>query len=346
MKVVAIFQFYLPYFLPRTSAWSDAPYLQDTFEVEGHIVNVHPRKVEERLFPSDIDNELRDLKIKVEYDFAAPIDAPIEISLRDRCFDRLEAQVFGEVDGFEDCLKPEVTFAYRRLALSACNSFLYHCRLAGRDPEIEGLDWHYSFDDDRCYFTFPHSLVWFDAQTKQRLRDDKGHPLWTAQPGSMRTPIRLPVELSALQQSFLVNREPNLPIALLVSAKKHLQSDHLHEGIVNLASACEIAFTRYIEGKGLTGSARVTAVLNSRGLSFAKKRYHKATLQISRRSLQADNPVAFDHLENAYKTRNSVVHGGELSYKDPSGIKVLVKRSTANDFYLGCERAIDWIENL
>jgi hypothetical protein len=214
MKVVAVFQIYLPYFLPRSSAWSEAPYLQDNFEVEGHLVNVHPRKADERLFPALIDQQLRDLKIKVEWDSAIPIDAPNEISLRDRCFDRLEAQVFGEVDTYEDCLKSEVTFAYRRLALGACNSFLYHCRLAGRDPEIEGLDWHYSFDHDRCYFTFPHSLVWFDAETKQLLQDDRGHPLWTAQPGSIRTPVRLPVELTVLQQSFVLNREPNIPIAL------------------------------------------------------------------------------------------------------------------------------------
>jgi hypothetical protein len=222
-----------------------------------------PERLKKRLFPTVIDQELRDLRIRVEWDSALPTDAPTEIALRDRCFDRLEAQVFGEVASHKDCLKAEVTFAYRRLALSACNSFLYHCRLAGRDPDIQGLDWHYSFDHDRCYFTFPHSLVWFDVETKQVVRDDQGHPLWTAQPGYLRTPVRLPVELNALQQSFVLNKEPNIPVALLVSAKQHLQSDHLHEGIINLASASEIACTRYVEGKSLRGSSKVKAVLGS-----------------------------------------------------------------------------------
>jgi hypothetical protein len=85
-------------------------------------------------------------------------------------------------------------------------------------------------------------------------------------------------------------------------------------------------------------------VLKAKGLSFAQKHYHRLTLEISGRSLQADDPVAFRHLENAYKTRNSVVHNGELSYRDPSGAKVLVTRSTANDFFRGCERAIDGSE--
>lgn len=346
MKVVAVFQIYLPYFLPRTPAWSEAPYLQDNFKVEGHLVNVHPRKAEERLFPTPIDQRLRDLKIEVEWDSTTPVDAPTEILLRDRCFDRLEAQVFGEVASRDDCLKSEITFSYRRIALGACNSFLYHCRLAGRDPEIEGLNWHYSFDHDRCYFTFPHSLAWFDAENKQLLRDDRGNALWTAQPGSIRTPVRLPLELAELQQSFVLNRKPNLPIALLVSAKKHIQEDHLQEAIINLASASEIASTRYVERKGLGGHPRVNAAMNAKGLSFAQKHYHKLTTEISKRSLQADDPVVFDHLENTYRTRNSVVHTGELSYRNSSGIKVLVERPTAIEFFRSCERAIDWIENL
>jgi hypothetical protein len=346
MKVVAVFQMYLPYFLPRTSAWSEAPYLQDHFEVEGHLVNVHPRKAGESLFPGVVDQNLRDLKINVDWDFEAPIDAPSQISVRDRCFDRLEAQVFGEVPSYQDCLKSEVTFEYRRLALGGCNSFLYHCRLAGRDPEIEGLDWHYSFDHARCYFAFPHSLTWFDAETKQLLHNDKGDPLWAAHPGAIRTPVRLPVELEAIQQSFLMNREPTLPIAFLVSAKKHIQADQLREGIINLATASEIASNRYVEGSGLRRSAKVRAILNMKGLTFAQKHYHRLPLELSNRSLLSDDPNAFEELENTYKTRNSVVHTGELVYNDSSGTRISVIRSTAVEFLESCEAAIDWIETL
>ena len=95
MKVVALFQFYLPYFLPRTAEWSEAPYLQNKFDVEGQLVHVHPRKADEELFPSPIDKLLAESKIKVESDFILPVGAPDEIFVRDRCFDRIEAQVYG-----------------------------------------------------------------------------------------------------------------------------------------------------------------------------------------------------------------------------------------------------------
>lgn len=44
MKVAALFQIYLPYFLPRTPEWSEARNFQFQFDVEGHLVNIHPRR--------------------------------------------------------------------------------------------------------------------------------------------------------------------------------------------------------------------------------------------------------------------------------------------------------------
>jgi hypothetical protein len=70
MKVLALFQIYLPYFLPRTPEWSEDKYFQFHFEVEGHLVNVHPRKADEKLFPSPIDEQLAEAKIELEPHFA------------------------------------------------------------------------------------------------------------------------------------------------------------------------------------------------------------------------------------------------------------------------------------
>lgn len=345
MKVMALFQFYLPYFLPRTAEWSEAPYLQNKFDVEGQLVHVHARKADEELFPSPIDKLLSDSKIKVESDFIVPVGAPAEILVRDRCFDRIEAQVFGEVTSKNDCRDPDLAFAYRRSAISACNKFLYHCRVEGRDPEVGALVWHYNFDQDRCYFAFPHSLVWFEAQSKELLRDDEGNPFWTAS-GAIRSPVRVPVELGVIQRSLSLNEQPDLSRGLLVSAKECLMIEQMHEGIINLASACEIASTRYIERRGMTGARLVKDILKRRS-TFAEKRYSQVTLQISGRSLKNDDLDSFNLLENAYKTRNSVAHSGELTYKDSLvGKIVAVTRSMANDFYRGCERAVEWIEGL
>lgn len=352
MKVVALFQIYLPYFLPRTPQWSEDENFQFQFEVEGHLVNVHPRKADEKLFPSPIDEQLAEAKIELEPHFAesgliVPVDAPTEIYVRDRCFDRVEAQVYGEVASRDDCAKGEVTWEYRRCAISACNKFLYLCRTMARDPDITGLTWYYSFDHDRCYFGPPHSLIWFDADSLEPLRDEQGNDFWKALSGSIRSPVRLPVDFDLLTQSFS-RAEQDLVAELLVSAKERLISDQLQEGIINLASACEIAATRYVERKGMNGDAQVKAIIDARRThSFAERHYHLVTSHIDGRSLKADDPDAFDLVEKAYRTRNKLAHTGELAYRDPiSQTTIMVSRSMSVDFFKGCDRAVEWINKL
>lgn len=346
MKVLALVQIYLPYFLPRTPDWSAPRYFQHFFDIEGQRVNVHPRKADEELFPNPIDKELAKVEIEIQSGFIMPSDVPRAIAVRDRCFDRIEAQVLGEVANKDLCRQQEVASAYRRSAISACNKFLYHCRVAGRDGEIGGLIWHYSFDHDRCYFSYPHTLIWFDAETRNVLTDDDGKPLWIAQTGALRSPVRVPIDLSIVNASLSANQEPKLSVALLVSAKERLMVDQLHEGVVCLASACEVASTQFIQRKGLSSDPTVIQILREHK-SFAQKRYDDITRLAIGRSLKAENPIAFTLLENAYKTRNSAVHNGELKYNDNALSKeIWVTRSMANEFFRGCESAIDWIEAL
>ena len=294
MKVVALFQIYLPYYLPRTEEWSAAPYLQHHFDVEGQIVNVHPRKADEQLFPNPIDKELAQLEIQIESGLIIPSDAPRVIAVRDRCFDRIEAQVFGEVSSKEDCLKPEVTFAYRKSGISACNQFLYHCRVAGRDGEIRGLAWHYSFDDDRCYFPYPHTLIWFDVDTKEVLRNSEGKEFWVAS-GAMRSPARVPIQLSKVNSS-LSGHAPSLPLAILVSAKERLMLEEFHEGLVNLGTACEVASTQFIQRKGMATDTTVKQLLRQQK-GFAEKRYHNIPRHILGRSLKSEDRASYTLLE-------------------------------------------------
>jgi hypothetical protein len=113
-----------------------------------------------------------------------------------------------------------------------------------------------------------------------------------------------------------------------------------------LASACEIASTQFIQRKGLTNDPTVDRILRQRN-SFAEKRYEEITQFAVGRSLKAENPSAFALLKNAYKTRNNVVHNGELKYYDSiASQEILVTRSMINDYFRSCELAIDWIEAL
>jgi hypothetical protein len=151
-----------------------------------------------------------------------------------------------------------------------------------------------------------------------------------------------------VKQSFDLHEEPDLPVGLLVSAKERLVSDQLHEGIINLATSCEIAAIRYIERKCMSRDSQVKAILNlKREHSFAERHFHLVPSHIDRRSLKMDDADAFSLLEKTYLTRNKLAHNGELAYKDPaSHKKIVVTRPMTIDFFIGCERALDWINKL
>lgn len=315
-------------------------------------MNVHPRRADERLFPAPIDEQLAEARIPLEPNFdqpgiVVPVDAPTEITVRDRCLDRVEVQVYGEVASREDCAEGEVTWQYRRCAISACNKFLHLCRTVARDPDITGLTWYYNFDHGRCYFGPPHSLIWFDADTLEALRDDQGRTLWIALSGSVRSPIRLPVDFDLITQSF-TRAEQDLAADILVSAKGLLISEQLQEGVINLASACEIAATRYIDRKGMSNDRQVKAITAARQLhSFAERHFHLVPLHIDGRSLRNEDPDTFDLIENAYRTRNKLAHTGELAYHDSaSRTTITVTRSMTIEFFKASERAVEWINNL
>jgi hypothetical protein len=346
MKVVALFQIYFPYFLPRTSEWSAAENLQFQFEVNGHRVNVHPRKQDEELFPRPIDKELAESSLDVTSDYIVPVGAPAKILVRDLCYDRIEAHVYGEVGSPKECMTQDVVWKFLALAVSGCNDFIYHCRVAGRDPAIKGLFWQRSFDERAYYFSNPYSVTWYNEADGQPLYGDDGR-LMHAASSSVRSPQRKPVELAAIDQSIRLGVQPNLTTSLLINAEERLMVDQPREAIIDLASACEIAATRYIDRKGMGADPQVERILAAkRQHSFAERNYHLVPTHIDSRSLKTDDSDAFEQVEKAYRTRNKLAHAGELVYREDSGTMVSVTRDVAIKFYEGCKRAVEWIEKL
>lgn len=140
------------------------------------------------MFPRPIDEELSQSTLDVSSDYIVPIEAPTHTLIRDLCYDRLEVQVYGEVDAPEECMKPETVWNFLTWAASASNDFLYNCRVAGRDPSISGLTWNYSFNERAYYFSNPYSVTWYGADDKQPLYDDKKQLMHAAVEGSLISP--------------------------------------------------------------------------------------------------------------------------------------------------------------
>ncbi len=121
MRAIAVFQFYFPYVLPRAPDWPEAPI---SFTFPGWTVSVLPRGLNEELFPQDIDKTLSTMSLSLAR-VTAPTSA-VSITVRDRCHDRVEVQVHGEVGSPEDVTRADTQAGFMGVAILACNAFLEH----------------------------------------------------------------------------------------------------------------------------------------------------------------------------------------------------------------------------
>lgn len=348
MKIAVLFQIYLPYILPRTPDWYAAPYLQLMFNVGGHEVSVHPRQPDEPLFPNKLDKDLS-AEVLTHPPVTPPVaDSPASVAVKDYCYDRLEVVVFGELESADEVLKEEVRLEYIHAAAQAGNQFLAHCRVAAHDADIRGIEWHFSFSQKAYFLIPPYSYVWCsekDNQLEAVLTDSSGERLEGYSCGSVAVPHRRPVSIADVAASLAAGRAPDLPTSLLVSAQGHIETEGLREGVIALASACEVAGEEYLRRKGAGGDRQVARILKGSD-SFAAKRFHLIPTHVEGRSLKTEDPPTFDLVEKMYKTRNTLAHEGLLAYRGPGRVLVPVDRAMVNEFWRACEKALDWVAAL
>src|SRR5437870_6263407 len=157
MKAIAVFQFYFPYVLPRAEDW---PNEHIRFEFRDNMVDLHPRSVDEELFPHEIDKTLSTMALTL-----SRISLPTgltSLTVRERCQDRIEVRVHGEMDSTGDATREDIHEKFRSVAVNACNIFLNHCRVAARSPFVAGVERHYRIEDGHYYLLTPHTITWFN----------------------------------------------------------------------------------------------------------------------------------------------------------------------------------------
>jgi hypothetical protein len=330
MRVEAIFQFYLPYLLPRGEDWTGAGMGLEGPEFVGLV---RPRSAEEDLFPEEIDRRLAQLTIE---GYPAAVGA--------ECLDRVEVRVVGEVASESEVRREELQRRYRDAATSACDRFLYVCRVGLRHPFIRLLQREYVLEEDSFRMLTPYSVTW--------LGGEEGHamPTYGSKENARcyaerRVASRGWICMRTLAEKARAGELPSLARSLLVDAEERVRECRLREGVLGLAVACEVASNEYVRRKAVDKDPEVKEILGREGVSFAEKRLHSLPKHISGRSLKQEEPDAFEDIQNMYRARNSIMHEGELRYRK-SAEWVSVDHRTAGRFVQSGWKGIDWLATL
>lgn len=339
MKAIVVFQFYFTYVLPRADDW---PSGHISFQFPEFTVGLHPRNPDEELFPYEIDKTLSTMSLSL-----ARVSLPTgltSLTVRERCHDRIEARVHGEIDSPSDAKREEIQEKFRDIAVRACNVFLNHCRVAARSPFVIGVERNYGIEDGRFYILTPHTITWFSGEDGSFLPAYEGNVNGTASSGAVRSPESGATSFAAVQQSLQAGEHPNLPQSLIVDAEEYLRTQRLREAIISLGTACEVASNEYLNRTGRSGEPQVKRILSRRD-SFAEKRYHLLTDYLNGRSFKNEEFANFELIEKVYRTRNNLAHQGRLFFEE-AGSVVDVNQQLATQFLAASEAAILWVTSL
>ena len=206
MKAVALIQFYFDYVLPRGGDWEGRSlrFSQD----EGWHVIVRPRRINEALFPNEIDQTLSTMHFVL-----ARLNTPTgqtAVRVIERCHDRVEVQVWRDVSGVQTVQRPEMQEEFLRSAIQACNTFLNHCRVVAQAPFVHGVEQQYRLQDGRYHILMPYTITWLDGTNNERLPVYPENVNASASPGAVPAPERGFVDFAKIIDALKVGPEPKI----------------------------------------------------------------------------------------------------------------------------------------
>lgn len=331
MKVIAYFQFYLPYLLPRHDDWKGQSIRFNTSEFE---IVISPRGADE---PVILENDKFILSMRIETKSVADQHSVKSASAEGECCDRLQVAVVGEVANEAATRDRLLLEKYMAVAIDAANIFIDHCRVLATQPGMTKLSRSIA-SADISGPQFPYSIWWQDAETRKWLHG-------TGSGGSVQALIQNPVSWTTINTEIGKSIEPELSKSLILDARQRFYAEDFREAVLAMAMACEVASNLYVERMGATADPETAKVLAAKNKSFADKRFHLAPQHLSSRSLRLEKLATFSRLERLYRVRNGIVHRGVLEEEGTitdrkSEIQVV------SDFLSTAEESIHWLSSI
>ncbi|MGA4545773.1 hypothetical protein ACPA54_37875 [Uniformispora flossi] len=341
MRIAAVMQFYFDAVLPRDPSW--ASWGGVSLQADGFSADVRPwDPASQALFPNEIDRSLAGAALSI-----APFGVAggaISRRIADTVVDRIQVILRWE---HESAVGDTLHFDFERTqdrGVDAANVLVEHLRSAGRVAWMPRLKRAWRPEDGRFYLLSPWTVSVFDADTGSGLpvfAGVNGH----LSTGAVRSPGTGAIPVDGLEASLKRGAEPALHDVLLVDAETAVQSLSLREAILSMASACETAAHTYVAA--MTGAAAKTYEKNleKSGGSFAVKYYERATADLSSRSFRHEDPSAFAMIEEMYRERNRLMHGGRVTGR-LADLDSRERQRTVYGFLGAAGRAVDWITAL
>ena len=330
MKVIAHFQFYLPYLLPRHADWKGRSLQLATDDFE---ITIMPRDPEE---PVILENDRFVLSTRLITRSVADIHSSKAKTPEDECCDRLHVAVLGTVIDKSTLKDRSVKDQFLGSAMGGANIFIDHCRILSAQPGMTRLTRTVTSAEITSP-QFPYSLWWRNAETGEWYSG-------TGSGGSSSVLLHNPVSWTDLDKQVAQSIRPDLAKLLVLDARLRFNEESFPEAVLFAAMACEVASNLYIERAGEALRAEAEKILEMK-VSFAEKRFHLITSRFSSQSYKDADPAGFRTLERLYRVRNTVVHEGFVAEENHIAGPASEAKAVQT-FVDAAQKAVKWMSGL
>lgn len=340
MKIQGIYQFYLSYVLPRLGEGVSADPLK--VEADKFTAFVSPRRLDEPLFPDDIDVTLSSMELSIRRHDG--VEGGLEIAAAASCLDRIRVVLEWETSLEARTVYDELDLSLQR-AVEVADYYLDHYRHVARSSYVARIQRFWRPEDQKFYISVPHTVSWFDLTSDgKRLTVFENESNALSDSGAIRSPESGVASLEALNISLTTSVDPPLHRTLLVDADGYIHALGLREATLSLASACEIAAQLLIKRVGASRD-RVKMILDLKGISFAERYYKHLPEAIGSEGFDLHHLASFSSIEEMYRQRNSLIHTGAFK-AEFAAMRRIERQATVHIWMLAAREAVEWMDSV
>ncbi len=340
IKVIAQYQIYLDYFLPRASDWEKNG-INIKLTSMDMIISIIPRSMDEPLFPDPTDEILSSMVINIKA--VDKFDNDPGFEFKPKIFDRVTLQLFFNVDSEAELTSQKFRDEKLLTSIRQLNYFLEHCRAESLSPFVHLIPIIYMPEENRSIINVPHTETYFDQLTGNALNifsTPKGFFNSNCRSGEFAAPESGSISFDQVCSSLL-RGAPDVVKLLLADSFSFVRSERLREAIFLAATAFEVQADRLLDVLNEDQYSSINDIEKNRSKSIVEKRLNLIPQLVF--GERFPDEVTYLKVIYLYRTRNKVSHEAKLYFCDNDNNEIVPDNFQVHEMIVATTQAILWL---
>ena len=257
-------------------------------------------------------------------------------------FRKLTIDTTLPVDSLQiDFSKHDVWIPFMDVSSRYINDFLQHCRTKTHQYWFHSIFLN-GFNLSQIWF----AIQFFETNSEKMIFEMRGS---TGGTGFMGVGLNREI-WDKIKDDLANGVRPHIVDFYLEEARDVLFEEKSDILVVNTAIAMEIFSSRfcfkYAQQSGKDTDHNFLNLLSHSWGGIIDKNFGKLVPFLTNRELKSEDADKYDAMDYLFRTRNNIVHKGEMFYKDKYQNKIIVGPAEASLFFRETLAVMEWLKNI